>query len=603
VNGAATSAQPGSRNPRTRHDVDQAKRRRNRLLPLLVVAFASFVFGVIVGAGNPEKDTAEAFVNAWTKQDFKGMYAQLSGDSAKAHSLDDLVGAYLTAQRTATATAIDPGSISGPTDSGGRKVVTAEMKIRTRLFGVVEGQLVIPFQGDKIAWDPSLTFPGLQEGERLGRHLQLSNRAAILAANGAVLAEGQGADRTVGDASAEVVGTVGHPDTDLQGKLESEGYPSDVEVGVSGLELAFNSRLSGTPGGQLIAVKNGDGGDVPAGTPGRVLATAEATPGEPLKTTLDPDVQEATVNALGGVNGGAVVLDAKTGAVRAMAGSAYSAPAPPGSTFKIITTTAALENDVVKLSDTFPVVDSVNVGGRAIENSNGEFCGGTFVDAFAESCNAVFAPLGPKIGEEKLVGTAEKFGFNSPPAMFNQQATDEIDPPESTIPTTIGDDLDLGVTAIGQGRVLATPLEMASAAQTIGARGMRSPTPLVTDPGLGPDPKPVQVTSPNVAGILKNLMITVVNSGTGTQANLGKIQVAGKTGTAELGPKPVQPPAKPLAPGEKPPKPEQILDAWFTCFAPAEKPRVVVAVFVADAPGDGGQVAAPIAREILSASL
>jgi peptidoglycan glycosyltransferase len=477
------------------------------------------------------------------------------------------------------------------------------MKMRTRIFGVVEGELGIPFDGDKIAWAPHLTFPGLQEGERLGRHLQLSSRGAILSRNGGALAQGQAGSRTVGDAASAVVGETGTPDTDQAGELASEGLPSDVPTGTSGLERAFNSMLAGQPGGQLLAVKNSEGGDVPAGTPGRVLATAQPKPGLPVTTTLDPKLQEVTANAIGGISGGAVVLDAKNGNVLAMAGSAYSAPAPPGSTFKLITTTAALEEKAVKLSDTFPVVNGVNVGGRFIENNNGEYCGGTFVEAFAESCNSVFAPLGPKVGDEKLVGTAEKYGFNSPPTMFNQDLAELLDTPESSLPTSIPTDLDLGVTAIGQGRVLATPLEMATVAQTIAAKGMRSPTAITTEPDLAPDANPVKVTDPNTAGIIKNLMVNVVNNGTGIRADLGDIQVAGKTGTAELGPKPEQPPAKPLAPGEEPPKPEQIIDAWFTCFAPAEKPRIVVAVFVADASGDGGEVAAPIARSILSSAL
>ena len=291
--------------------------------------------------------------------------------------------------------------------------------------------------------------------------------------------------------------------------------------------------------------------------PGRVLATATAKPGQPVTTTIDPKIQAATANAIGGIAGGAVVLDAKNGNVLAMAGSAYSAPAPPGSTFKIITTTAALESHAVKLSDTFPLADHSSVGGRDIGNSNGEICGGTFVQAFAASCNSVFAPLGPKIGGQKMVDTAQKYGFNSPPEFYSPDLTASLDLPKSSIPTSIGTDLDLGVTAIGQGRLLATPLEMASVAQTIAAGGMRSPTAIATDPGLAPDAKPVRVTDANTAGIIKNLMIDVVNNGTGTQADLGRIQVAGKTGTAELGPKPKQPPAKPLAPARPPRSPSR----------------------------------------------
>jgi peptidoglycan glycosyltransferase len=95
----------------------------------------------------------------------------------------------------------------------------------------------------------------------------------------------------------------------------------------------------------------------------------------------------------------------------------------------------------------------------------------------------------------------------------------------------------------------------------------------------------------------------VVNFGTGESAALGGVQVAGKTGTAELGPKPDQPPPEPVPPGEEPPDPEQIVDAWFIAFAPADNPKLAIAVMLIDADADGGEVAAPMAREILGAAL
>jgi peptidoglycan glycosyltransferase len=98
-------------------------------------------------------------------------------------------------------------------------------------------------------------------------------------------------------------------------------------------------------------------------------------------------------------------------------------------------------------------------------------------------------------------------------------------------------------------------------------------------------------------------MKAVVSQGTGTSAALPGVVVAGKTGTAELGPKPNQPPPQPTAPGEEPPEPEQIIDAWFTAFAPADKPKYAVCVMLIDASGDGGTVAAPIAHDILAAAL
>ncbi len=604
---ATTEAQKPAGRPRSKREIERARRRRNRLLPLIVLALASFVAGIVIAAGSPDKEAAERFVKAWAKQDFAGMHTELTSESAAEHPLENLQSAYLAAQSTATATAIDPGDISGPASAGGVDVVTADVAVRTKLFGVVDGEIQFPVSDGKITWSPHLTFPGLAADERVGRHLEVGERAPILARDGTPLAEGQGAERSspLGTDALDVTGEIGNPDPELEAELRADGYPSDISVGISGLELAFNPQLTGQPGGELLAVK-GEGGDVAAASAGRTLATAEATAGEPVKTTIDPEIQEAAVAAVTGRIGGSAVLDARSGAVRGLAGAAYSQPAPPGSTFKIITTVAALELDAVKLSDEFDHVSSTNVGGRELENSNGEICGGNFVESFAHSCNTVFAPLGIEVGAKKLVDTAELFGFNQQPELFNDQATEAIDPPQSEIPTEIPTDLDVGVSAIGQGRVLATPLELASMAQTIAADGVRSPTPIVSDPELGPDAKPVKVTTPEVAGTVRNLMVEVVNSGTGTLADMGRIQVAGKTGTAELGPKPdsEQPEeVKNPEPGEEPPKPEQILDAWFAAFAPAEKPKLAVAVFFADSDGDGGQVAAPAARGIFEAAL
>ena len=287
-------------------------------------------------------------------------------------------------------------------------------------------------------------------------------------------------------------------------------------------------------------------------------------------------------------------MNARTGDVLALAGEAFSAPQPPGSTFKIITTTAALQKGVVSLKDEFPVTNGVSVGGRFINNANGEYCGGTLSQAFAESCNADFVPLGPKIGNTALVRTAELFGFNSAPSLYAPQIVREVDPARSTIPKQIGDELDLGVSAIGQGEVLATPLEMASVAQTIANNGVREPTSIVSEKRLRPKAKPVRVMSPKIAAELTNLMIGVVKSGTGTAAAIPQGQVAGKTGTAELGPEPGQ---------QNSSNPVQLKDAWFSAFVPASKPKLAIGVLFIDAGAAGGEVAAPAAAQVFSAGL
>jgi penicillin-binding protein A len=569
---------------------ERRRRLLTRTLPLAVVALVAFVVGAATGdPGDPEKDAANRFAEAWEARSFQGMYGELN-EAAKARvDRKEFEAAYREAQQVATARAIEAGSAGDIEEAGSGKLVPVEMTIATVAFGTVEGEVELPFADGGIEWDESLAFPGLNEGEELAADVELAERAPILARDGTALAEGPAEEREhpLGSAAIDVTGEVGEAPEEELAKLARRGFPPETPVGISGLERAFNARLAGKPGGSLLAVST-DGSSV------RTLAKSKPLPGASVKTTIDPDLQEAAVAALAGRPGGVAVLDTRKGDVRALAGQAFSAPQPPGSTFKVVTTVAALENDAVSMDDEFEISDGVNVGGRFIYNANGEFCGGTFRESFAHSCNAVFAPLGPAVGNDALVETAEKFGFNDPPSLYPPQIAREVDPEESTIPTEIGEEIDLGVSAIGQGEVLATPLEMASVSQAVANGGVRLPNAIALNKKLRPDPEPVRVMSKQVAKEMNELMIGVVTEGTGTAGAISEAQVAGKTGTAELGPKPGQ---------EEEENPVQIKDAWFTAFAPAEKPRLAVGVLLIEAEASGGEVAAPIAAEVLSAGL
>jgi cell division protein FtsI/penicillin-binding protein 2 len=571
----------------------EAERRRRlltRTLPLALVALVAFIVGVSAGSsGSPEKEAAQRFAKAWEAKNFKAMYGELNEASRTRISRKEFEAAYRDAQEVATAREIDAGSAGDAEDGSGGKVVPVEITVGTVAFGEVEGEVEIPYADGGIEWNPDLVFPGLGKGEELAADVELAERAPILARDGTALAEGPAEEREhpIGSAAIDVTGEVGEASEEDLAALSRHGFPPETPVGISGLERAFNTRLAGKPGGSLLAVAE-DGSTV------RTLAKSKPQPGAPVKTTIDPDLQESAVSALAGRVGGVAVLDARKGDVRALAGQAFSAPQPPGSTFKVITTTAALEAGAVSLDDEFEITNGVNVGGRFLNNANGEYCGGTFRESFAESCNAVFAPLGPAVGNDKLVETAEAYGFNSPPTLYAPQIVQEVDPEESTIPTEIGEEIDLGVSAIGQGEVLATPLEMASVSQTVANDGVRLPNSIVLNPKLRPDAEPVRVMSEQTARELTELMIGVVVEGTGTAGAIPEAQVAGKTGTAELGPKPGE---------ENSDNPVQIKDAWFTAFAPAEKPRLAVGVLLIEAEAAGGEVAAPIASEILSAGL
>ena len=213
----------------------------------------------------------------------------------------------------------------------------------------------------------------------------------------------------------------------------------------------------------------------------------------------------------------------------------------------------------------------------ALRNAGGEACGGTLFNSFVHSCNSVFAPLGAKLGARRLVAAARDFGFGERPPIPSAKAS-TISPPSE-----LRDDLAVGAAAIGQDRDLATPLTMASVGATIAYGGRRARPRITTLERL----RRRRIVSSRAAHDVRDMMVGVVQSGTGTAAALPGVQVAGKTGTAELVPNSTDP---------------KDANAWFVAFAPADRPRVAVAVMLVGA-GFGGTAAAPVAREVLAAAL
>ncbi len=481
-----------------------------RFAPLALVAVVSFGVGATIAAGSDELDAAKRFADAWAADDIDAMYAELTPGSQAEYPAEEFESAYKDARETSTLAALTVGEARGPIDENGEQVVPIQIEASTDSFGSISGEVGIPVSDGGVDWQPSLVFPGLEQGEELARETKAPERAPILGVDKTPLAEGPAEARTTNGAGGIVTGEVGEPDQDRAAELEAAGFPEGTPTGLSGLEQAFDEQLAGTPGGKLLAVSDG--------SEDRVLASSDPIPGEPLRTTIDPGIQQLASDALGGQFGGVAVLDAKSGDVRALSGVAFSAPQPPGSTMKIITAAAALEEGVTELDEEFPVVTSTNVGGYEISNAHDELCGGNLITSFAKSCNTVFAPLGAELGAEKFVDYTEKFGFNSPPSLYDKEALARTKPPSSTIPDPLKSELDVGVSAIGQGQVLATPLEMASVAQTIANNGVRSPTSLVKDPELAAETGDVEVVSPETADKMREMMVEVVRSGTGTPA-------------------------------------------------------------------------------------
>ncbi len=368
-----------------------------------------------------------------------------------------------------------------------------------------------------------------------------------------------------------LLGTVG-PATADQIKGDPGLYRIGQDAGQSGIEEQYERRLAGAPGVEVVLRRAGAT---------RPVFTVAPKPGAPLRTTLDPTVQQAADAALVGQSkpSALVAVRVSTGDVLAVAngpdGGAYDlaldAKVPPGSTFKVVTTLALLEGG---LSPETPVAcePSITVDGRSFRNAEREAFGLIpFSTDFARSCNTAFVSLAPRLAPDSLRRTGASLGLGVPLDLGVPAFT-------GSIPVTT-DAVDRAASAFGQGRIELSPLSVAVASAGV-AKGS-----LVT-PRLVLDPAPVASATPSAAALppgpvatLRTLMREVVTSGTGTAlAAVPGAPVYGKTGTAEYGS------------GPNPPS-----HAWFTGW----QGDIAYCVFVQG--GEfGGDTAAPIAARFLT---
>jgi peptidoglycan glycosyltransferase len=510
---------------------------------LLGVGAGSLAF---VHQRNAKQDRLRAavaqFAADWSRRDYAAMWTLATARAQRDDAKDQFVASYQDAARNATLTSIHAGPVGKP--KGG--AVTVPVEVRTRVFGTLRGTVRVPVVEEsgraRIAWTRALRLPGLRDDEVVRRRiLARPDRASVLDASGHDLA---------GEPTA--AGIVGSP-------------PAGESAG-TGLQGLYDARLGGRPGAELYFGS-------------RLIRKVPIAKAHSVRTTIVPRVQRAATSALGGRLGGIAVLRPRTGDVLALAGLAVSGPQPPGSTFKIITLSAALDAGIATPSSGYPIQTYATLSGVKLRNASNEACGGSLANAFAVSCNSVFAPLGAKLGAGRLLRAAERFGFN-------EQLRIPAFKPSTIQRKDLADDLAVGAAAIGQNRDLATPLEMASVGAAIGNRGVRARPRLVR----GTKVHRRRAVPARVAREVRDMMLGVVRSGTGTAAALPDVSVAGKTGTAEL---------RPTAGG--PPDPRNT-DAWFVAFAPADHPKVAVGVMLVGA-GAGGAAAAPLARQVLAASL
>lgn len=519
---------------------------------------------------------ASAFLAAWHAGDYAAMYHLVAPDVRASITPRKFAREYEQAAHTASMTGLRAEGRVRATAAQ----ATVPVSVATTLFGRLREELELPLVRVRrrylIAWTPALTFPGIRPGETLQRRVHApEGRGRILARDGTVLAEGPPGHRTypAGTTFALLTGFTKEPAGGAIAARRRAGWPAGRKYGQGGLEESLDEVLGGHPRVRLVAAPSAPG------SPARILARKHGRKPRDVVTTIDPDLQAAAAAALGSRYGGIVVLDPSSGAVRADAGLGMDATQPPGSSFKTITASAALAARKVALTDTYPYEKYVVLNGWRLRNFHHELCGGSLVQAFADSCNSVFAPVADEVGAKRLVAMANQFGFNETPTIAYPV-------PESTTrtPAQMPSDLSLGVAGIGQGGVVASPLEMASVAQTIASGGIRRPPFIVHSPRAVKDRRPpVKAVGRGVAGEVTQMMEAVVSYGTGTSAAISGVTVAGKTGTAEVGP-------------------DRPSDAWFIAFAPVGAPRVAVAVLIVNG-GVGGDVAAPIARQVLEAAL
>ncbi|HEV7761090.1 MAG TPA: penicillin-binding transpeptidase domain-containing protein [Acidimicrobiales bacterium] len=368
-----------------------------------------------------------------------------------------------------------------------------------------------------------------------------------------------------------ILGRTGEITAELLDQL-GPTYKVGDTVGLTGLEARYETELAGTPSAEIHTV-DATGGVID------VLDTIEGTAPVPLKTTLDRQVQLGVETALAGVTkpAGVVVVDGD-GNIRAAASRplddgfnrALAGQYPPGSTFKVVSTEGLLTSGRITPDTPIDCPETVNAGGRVFKNFEGGQLGTVpFGQAFAESCNTAFVNATADVPGADLVTAAQTFGFNSTYSVGLTTEGGSFPEPE--------DATDKAAATIGQGRVLASPLHMATVASAVMSGTWEPPTLLPDHPGDSP-PRPVTLETP-VRDTLAGLMRRVVTEGSGTQAAVPGATVSGKTGTAEF--------------GEGDPLPTH---AWFIGF----RDDGLALAIVIEGGGVGGRDAAPVAGQIFA---
>jgi peptidoglycan glycosyltransferase len=384
------------------------------------------------------------------------------------------------------------------------------------------------------------------------------------------------------------------------------GY-SFTDLGSSGLERFRNAALNGQTGTNLQSILDQLQGKKPRG--------------DKVLTTLDPRAQQVANAALAGHQGAVVALEPRSGAVTVMASSpgydpnAVRSPRnyekltrdtkgrplvnratqfgyAPGSTFKVVTATAAIDTGAFTPESTVSGRNRVAISGVPLQNDENETFGQiTLTQGLAKSVNTVWAQVAEKLGKQTLARYMGRFGFGHKPQL--DYPADEMSTSGeylgSHVLSPTSSRVDVGRMGIGQDKLAVVPLQMAEVAAAVANRGTLM-VPHLTAKIVDAEGRTVQSIAPRVQSVVMKpataasvttMMEAVVNEGTGTTAQIPGVQVAGKTGTAEtqIG--------------------TAINNVWFIAFAPAAAPKVAIAVTLQSVPGFGAAFAAPVARQVI----
>ena len=507
------------------------------LLILAAVAGGVYLWRARENAVDARQNAAQRFASAWAKRDSKAMWEELTPSAQKANPERRFVTAYANADRAAGVKAVRVGPVGQERDGK----IAVPVIIRTDIFGRLRGTMQLPVSGKGdaagVGWNFALRLPGLRADEAVVRRAGREPRRAMITA-----ADGSALDAT--PIGAAIAGRSGENPT--------------------GLERVYDARLGGHPSAKLMFGN-------------RVIARTKSVRGRPVHTTLQPRLMRAANQALGGKLGGVAVIRPRDGAVQALAGLAVSSPQPPGSTFKIITTSAALDHKVATPDTTFRCAAR-----RCCPACNCATPAGS--RAAARSRSRSSTPVTPC--SRRSAPRSARAGWSRPPRRSASTRSRGSPPPCRTRSRSRRTSRTTSPSAPPRSGRTATSRRRwgwrASARRSRSAA--RHAQPRVTTLQKVVRRRAV---SRSVADQVTEMMKGVVRSGTGTAAALPGVTVAGKTGTAELRPNSSDP---------------KDADAWFVAFAPAEDPRVAVAVMLVGA-GFGGKAAAPVAREVLQAAL